>query len=883
MKSINHYLLVIVPVLFMVACSNEIELRSNSSNTEDIDVNFNLSLPAQDEPSVEQAGTQNENTILKINILAYKVNSAGKEHFDYHTEGVLQSGAGTALQTYSAKVKVRSYKQRFVIIANARDEVTQILHTYAGQPIEKIEMLKMLEFTNAAPDHKWNISNTAGFTPIPMWGETQTPQQITTATASIDKIPMLRMVAKVDVLLVDQASGKKIKDHFKLSEIYLYNIKENSRIVPDTNTLELYSNNRLIVTKPTLATSQQNWFGPIKYVADSETSLLNTIYLSESRAVVLSSDFLNATGFVIGGYYSENGIAWDSAPSYYRLDIMTGDKTETRDILRNHSYQLNIIQVNGSGHPTAEKAWNRGTDMNLMVADWSTQVISENVLKRQLHLSATEAEISDVSASRIYFWSDQKEVKVEKQGYIGYSNTSPFNVNDFFDDLAGSPLTTNFQFNPVSGHGHMDISTISTQKTTNDIRKIYLNAGGLKREIIVKTNISDPPKTFLEIPWVGTFHRKNEVGERVIYADHIGAWSAEVNDPTGEGHFVVLSKSRSADKSLRTENPGDAENYPVVDGKKTISGNGRIYFRVGLTSTYQSTPTKPVRYATIKLTHSKGYSTIYVRQGEDADYLMRMNDPTVGVNPSIPKRPFAKKFSPYNLTDPQERPGRVGDSINSKYVFTQFPTQAGYYFQFARTYAWYPDVEAPENWYYNRPNALWYLHKNDWESAPAGYRRPNEGSISSYATSTSSSDLEISQSLLLDPKKRRENDDANTLWGYYADGFFDRRPIRKSLTGTEASTVGSGAKLAYIGQLHFNPYTNASLFFPAAGYRASSESNLLYPIKGGLRRNGERVYFWSTATRNDGNSWLYRSSKENKDVMSASLLYGYNIRCVKDE
>jgi hypothetical protein len=99
---------------------------------------------------------------------------------------------------------------------------------------------------------------------------------------------------------------------------------------------------------------------------------------------------------------------------------------------------------------------------------------------------------------------------------------------------------------------------------------------------------------------------------------------------------------------------------PVVAGSTTLNGtpqSGHIRFRIGLQKSYTATNTYPARYAVVVIFLYNEQITrvhkLYLRQGEGADYLMRPTDPVNGgemVNGSL--RPLASKFSPYNLTVP---------------------------------------------------------------------------------------------------------------------------------------------------------------------------------------------------------------------------------------
>lgn len=891
MKIPYNNLSIALLALFLAGCVKETDDPAGHANTGEVEAGFHISLPA-DDPSITnpvsamtRSATQ-ENTIRTIDILAFRINADNTEYFDYYAEGKPASGAGTSKQTFRASIRVKEYKQRFVVIANARDEVMKLIGSVEWRKAPKDGMLRMLEFTNRASDHRWNASDI----PFPMWGETSTPLLITPFTSAIDDILMLRMVARIDVAVAkdDPVSGRKPREHFKLAEVYLYNIKDNGHIVPDRNALASSSPGNLIVDKPTVPTDPGNWAGPILYTTGDEVSLTGEMYILEAKATVFSQNRLDATGLVIGGYYSSDGVVWDTERSYYRLDMTTTDKTRSRDILRNHNYRLRIVEVTGPGSPTPRIAWESATPMDLMVAEWNIQTVSGDILSRRLNTSSARAVITGMTASRIYFWSDQPTVMIDEEGDLGGSGRAgkiPFRVNDFFDDLAGAVNTSMFHYDPLSGEGYMDIATISAKQVNNDVRHIYLNANGLRREITVSTRVAYQPRPFNEFPWVGTFHRSDEVGERVIYSDHTGAWSAQVDDPMGGGSFVILSKVPGNNKDLGTESPGNAEDYPVRDGVKSVEGNGRIYFRVGMASTYTPTPTAPARYATITVNYSDGGATakIYVRQGEGADYVMRNGDPPVaGVDTELTRtRTLAKKFSPYNLTDPQRGVGRVGNATGTKYVFTDYPTQGGYYFQWGRTYAWDPRTVKAVNWNWNNIGGNWDNNKRLWETCPAGYRRPNDGSTATAGTGMAN-DSEIRQSLFSNPRNGWEGVPANNaLWGYYADGFFDRRPIRTSITDVPASATGADAELAYLGRLFFNPYTHASVFLPAAGVRKDPNNNP-GPL-GALSYAGSMCVIWSATYSSSTDASYLSNNRLFAHLWRAGQRNGISIRCIKDE
>lgn len=166
-------------------------------------------------------------------------------------------------------------------------------------------------------------------------------------------------------------------------------------------------------------------------------------------------------------------------------------------------------------------------------------------------------------------------------------------------------------------------------------------------------------------------------------AETIADWSAWVDDDPNK--MVILSTTPSLDPNVGTANPGYAEDFLVTpnsqkgeDGK-SVTGKGRIYFRIGLTGT---NTTNTPRYATVKLKYylwgwgDPVIATLYLRQGEQPDYLYT-------------GRSGSRAFAVYNmthssfLTAPATSPfSIVVNRGNASEV--DFPTKAGAHFQWAR-------------------------------------------------------------------------------------------------------------------------------------------------------------------------------------------------------
>jgi hypothetical protein len=420
--------------------------------------------------------------------------------------------------------------------------------------------------------------------------------------------------------------------------------------------------------------------------------------------------------------------------------------------------------------------------------------------------------------------------------------------------------------------------------------------------------------------WVGAFWRNDQTGERVIASKYTGTWSVTVpDDPNSTlDEDVILEASGGTDPNLWTATPGEAENYQLTGNSQIISGTGNILFRVGLKRKNPNPATnadpvdgfgKQPRYAQLTLTVGGVAYTLFLRQGEAADYLFRPTDASTGTFTSS-TRPLAAKFSPYNLTNvniPDNPSGSnyldvsVPTAVRGG-VFVDYPTKAGAFWQWgtdisngnAQNYirrAFHP-VNPPTgdiiNWdsdnSYPASNDTWneFTGANSLETCPTGWRRPSMGAINSTSTTLLATNSEIMHSLFLNTmdNSTRETHVAagsNHYIGYYADGYFDRRPIVLGLGSDPSYAVSASNKnAAYQGILYTNPASNASLFLPSAGQRHA------WNVDGPLFYAGADGTYWSRSAHNASNGWAFTFNINDTYQYFGSHAYGLCIRCVKE-
>ncbi len=452
-----------------------------------------------------------------------------------------------------------------------------------------------------------------------------------------------------------------------------------------------------------------------------------------------------------------------------------------------------------------------------------------------------------------------------------------------------------------------------------------------------------PPPPITEIPgnivstnwtsnrWVGAFWKNEQTGERIIYADNTLPWSVKVDANCAD--WITLDELREGDDNLWTDNPGDAENYQITNGVSELTRTGGdILFRIGTKSTNpkpvssdwknpDGSNSRPPRYGTITLTIDNTPYTLYMRQGEAADYVFSSTDP-INCDPNktctptaLNDRPWAVKFSPYNLTDRDlnETTQLSHQTVYQEGEFVKFPTQAGAYWQWGTdisntaTYepylrrAYHPTKDMADilsagngisSWdgdnTYSANNDTWgeFTDDNRLETCPEGWRRPKvlfDDHIDtdlSGNTAAPASGSELMQSLFyttFDNSGSNRNDANHRYFGYYADGFFDRRPIGRSATSTANAAVAVSANtkdVAYRGLLFTNPFTKASLFMPVGGLRNDAVGTL-------VSAGGADGKYWTSSSDSSASAWRFAASisviaQENTNVHT----FGHSVRCV---
>ncbi|MDR2890274.1 MAG: hypothetical protein LBV18_01505 [Alistipes sp.] len=447
---------------------------------------------------------------------------------------------------------------------------------------------------------------------------------------------------------------------------------------------------------------------------------------------------------------------------------------------------------------------------------------------------------------------------------------------------------------------------------------VVVRAGNLHKNITVMRlpqggDITADPAPANVRMYVGAFWRADQYGERLIRISRPTAAPVDVIDGEWmatvlEGReWIVLDDVMPKDRNVGWRTDVVPDQAAVADGgdngfdlahrvnssERTVRGvvgvdDPQIYFRVGLEGTIDP---EEHRYGVVLLVYTHGGATrfhkIYVRQGEEADYLMRPTDVANGITPvEGDNRPLARKFSPYNLTAREfgemtaEAEALHVDVGYRGGVFTRYPSQAGAMFRWAHpegVFAYNPVASEPRT-----EGSLadsWSALKESHEGCPAGYMRPSDGNTNGVQDVVNNNNSEMFQSLFRNLPSDQISSVENSVWGYYADGYFDRREMVSSPPPTADSGSDLGAvaasdySVAYGGRLFYNPETNGSLFFPAAGHFNDAV---------GPGNAGSHGYYWSSSLKTLHYGWYldFKNNNSFRNFYGRSLYGGASVRCV---
>ena len=322
--------------LAFTSCTEEESLYTPEITDGDALVRLTINTPSIAVPKVTtRSQTEDEAKIQEVVVMVFQ-----DDKLQYQADGSILSS--TVVSTMFN-----------VTLKSTPDSLTLLLIANSNTAISSSGVL--VNDSKATVKGKLNqvFAATGMQSPFPMYSEHALASLSANGSNDISGIKMLRAIARADVLVADEVTN------FEMVSVQLFRTNNKIQIIPDIMV-------NAAVTTPSV---------PYDAVADIATSAFTVtgnkselqLYFPESEAPVENDRISGATCIVIGGKY--NG---SNTTTYYRIDFNPGIVNHPfGQILRNHKYTFNIINVGIEGESTPEGAANaESTGITVEVESW---------------------------------------------------------------------------------------------------------------------------------------------------------------------------------------------------------------------------------------------------------------------------------------------------------------------------------------------------------------------------------------------------------------------------------------------------------------------------------------------------------------------------------
>lgn len=397
-------------------CSCTEELSSEAvpggggGKTGESEVTLRLQVPGTATGRTRAITADDESKVDDLYILAFKVDpDNGSETFEYYVAAKQLTGAdGNGQNTWTASLKVKEYKQTFVMVANAQNTNSKVNEQIGDLVkegnskvgLEKMEVLEGLVETLSADEIENGFNATSH--PLTMYGQTE-PVKIGLDKTTTLTVALHRIVARVQVRFDGNAA---VAAKFSAQEVYLYNFNNRARVIPaflQETTDTDYEQTATIPDGAVLYPKTQDGTETVPTYAVTANKVENTIYLFEAAQPQLATDeenHLKRPCIIVKGVY-------EGKSCYYRVDFAKhpakGDVTYM-DIVRNHSYNITVTNVSGRGSDTAHEALkSKAVNITASVIEWNDNTVGNIEFEgdRVLGIATKEYELMKAGGVRL--------------------------------------------------------------------------------------------------------------------------------------------------------------------------------------------------------------------------------------------------------------------------------------------------------------------------------------------------------------------------------------------------------------------------------------------------------------------------------------------------
>ncbi|MCL2561379.1 MAG: DUF4906 domain-containing protein [Rikenellaceae bacterium] len=296
------------------------------------------------------------------------------------------TGAGNT-KTFTAKMPVGDFD--LMVLANAKDIIDNDPPTVGSTT--KTQAYGMF-MQSLPPSGGWNaLPGSSGYINFPMWGEVDNFNAGVTTT--ISNVDLVRMLAKVNLSFASQAAADKLF----IEEIRLCNFNKfgyltsrgwnwNGTVVSDFAPDAISSTNvggfsSGIVYANSVA--NPNVINHANYAQLCK----DEIFLFEVAKPVNPAAATSSVCLIIKGRFDGS-----STSTYYRIDMVNSSGAYF-DIIRNHYYDIKIIDINGPGHLTGESAFDsKPVNITTQINAWNEAGMNDITYNGQYQLVVNRSE-----------------------------------------------------------------------------------------------------------------------------------------------------------------------------------------------------------------------------------------------------------------------------------------------------------------------------------------------------------------------------------------------------------------------------------------------------------------------------------------------------------
>ena len=390
--------------------SSEVIPGSGGGKAGESEVTLKLQVPGAATGNTRAITADAEKKVDDLYILAFKVDpDTRNETFEYYVAAKRLTGAdGNGQSTWTASLKVKEYKQTFVMVANAQNTnskvneqiVNLVKEGNSKVGLEKMEVLEGLAET-LSPNEIENGFDAANH-PLTMYGQTE-PVKIGLDKTTTLTVALHRIVARVQVKFDGNAA---VAAKFSAQEVYLYNFNNRARVIPaflQETTDTDYEQTATIPDGAELYPKTQDGTETVPTYTVTNNAVENTIYMFEAaqpQAMADAEKHLKRPCLIVKGVY-------EGKSCYYRVDFAKhpakGDVTYM-DIVRNHSYNITVTNVSGRGSDTAHEALkSKAANITASVIEWNDNTVGNIEFEgdRVLGIATKEYELMKAGGVRL--------------------------------------------------------------------------------------------------------------------------------------------------------------------------------------------------------------------------------------------------------------------------------------------------------------------------------------------------------------------------------------------------------------------------------------------------------------------------------------------------